>query len=418
MGIPKKKNNINVYENKLNTTGRDVTNNRQKLLDRITKSDTYLPDSIMHDDLDVGMLDFIKNNFVIVSDGEQIPVLPKILTIQRWSEIKANWSFSDEDGNIKLPFIAVVRKPDVQVGTHPQGQRNIPVQKTFHYATVQTWNGTQMGADIYKIPQPIAIDLTYEIVIVCNKFRELNKMNKVAMQLFSSRQAYTSIKGHYIPILLENISDNSPIDSIDGRRFYLQTYTMILLGLLLDSDEFEVKPAMNRFLMMTELADTQKFEKKVINKNLNIKVVNIVSVGNQLTYSVGEAMTELFHVAINGLKQEKDIDYYHVIGTSKITFVTAPLESSVITITYYKNKSLLLTDSFGKVLNYTTDNFIYEGTSLTFTTTFSISTVITLDINGLIETEGADGYLVTGTKNVTLNYEPVIGSRIGISYLY
>jgi hypothetical protein len=35
-----------------------------------------------------------------------------------------------------------------------------------------------MGADIYKMPQPVAIDMSYEIVFVCNKLRELNKFNK------------------------------------------------------------------------------------------------------------------------------------------------------------------------------------------------------------------------------------------------
>ena len=30
--------------------------------------------------------------------------------------------------------------------------------------------------------------------------RELNQFNKTIMQKFSSRQAYTFVKGHYIPI--------------------------------------------------------------------------------------------------------------------------------------------------------------------------------------------------------------------------
>lgn len=418
MGIPKRKNNINVYENKLTTIGEDVINNRQRLLDNITKSDSFLPDSILHDDLDLGMLNFIKENFIIVSDGEQIPVLPKIFTIQRWAEISSNWNLSDEDGNIKLPFIAVIRKPDVQIGTHPAGQRVIPVQKTFHYATVRTWDGNQMGADVYKIPQPIAIDITYDVIIVCNQFRDLNRMNKITMQKFSSRQAYTTIKGHYIPILLENVTDNSPIETIENRRFYIQTYQMIMLGLILDSNDFEVKPAMNRFLMMTEIIDEKKVNKKVINKNLNIKTSKFIGDGNQTTFSVGEAMTDLFIVSINGIQQEKNINYYHIAGTSKVTFTTPPQQGSVVVITYYKNKSLLLTDTYGKVLYFKTDKFIYDGSTLSFQTEFQISTVLSLDINGLIEDEGLDGYQVTGTKEVTLNYEPVVGSHIGISYLY
>ena len=57
MGIPKRKTNISIYHEK------ELTNRRQELLDNITKSDTYLPDSILHDDLDRGMLDYVKENF-------------------------------------------------------------------------------------------------------------------------------------------------------------------------------------------------------------------------------------------------------------------------------------------------------------------------------------------------------------------
>jgi hypothetical protein len=200
----------------------------------------------------MGMLEFVKSNFIINSDGEKIPIIPKILTIQRWAEFSNNWEFSDEDGNMQLPFIAVIRKPDVQPGTNPITQRTIPDRKTFYYASVPTWNGTQMGADIYKIPQPVAVDITYEVTIVCNKFRDLNRFNKIVLQKFSSRQAYTTVKGHYIPIILDTIDDSTPMDTIDGRRFYIQNYKFTMLGFLIDKEEFEVKPAISRFFLMNE----------------------------------------------------------------------------------------------------------------------------------------------------------------------
>ena len=81
MGIPKRKNMINVYGNKDTYEGEHIGKRRQELLDKITKSDSFLPDSILHDDLDKGMLDYIKETFKVVSDGVQIPVIEKILTI-------------------------------------------------------------------------------------------------------------------------------------------------------------------------------------------------------------------------------------------------------------------------------------------------------------------------------------------------
>jgi hypothetical protein len=182
MGMPRKKNNIDVYGGNEYYQGKQLTERRQELLDRITKSDSYLPDSILHDDLDKGMLDYIKDNFKITSDGKQIPIINKILTIQRWGEFTQNWSFSDDDGNAQLPFIATIRKPDVQFGTNPSVQRTVPDRHQFYYASVPTWNGTTMGADVYKIPQPIAVDISYEVTIVCGKFRDLNKFNKKVLQ--------------------------------------------------------------------------------------------------------------------------------------------------------------------------------------------------------------------------------------------
>lgn len=417
MGVPKRKNNIDVYGGKEYYQGKQLMDRRQELLDRITKSDSYLPDSILHDDLDGGLLDFVKKNFVVVSDGQKIPVISKILTIQRWGEFSNNWEFSDEDGNVKVPFVAVIRKPDVQPGTNPMIQRTIPDRSTFYYASVPTWNGSQMGADIYKMPQPVAVDISYEVTIVCNKFRDLNKFSKIVLQKFSARQAYTTVKGHYIPIILDSIDDNTPMETLDGRRFYIQNYKFTMLGFLIDSEEFEVKPAVSRFLLMTEFIKSNNFSKKFINKRIEITIVNFTADGMQTAFSVGETIRTLFYVAVNGLIHQRDVDYFHVAGTSKITFVSPPLEGSIITIAYYKGKNDVFIDSYGKPVFVATEYFVYNGSSLSFNVINEISDIVSLDINGLVEEEGI-GFDITDTTEVSLNFSPVVGSKIGITYLY
>jgi hypothetical protein len=416
MGLPKRKNNIDVYGGKEYYQGKQIVDRRQELLDNITKSDTYLPDSILHDDLDMGMLDFVKKNFVVISDGEKIPVIDKILTVQRWSEFTNNWEFSDEDGNVKLPFISVIRKPDVQPGTNPATQRTIPDRQTFYYSSVATWNGNQKGADIYKIPQPVAIDISFEVTIICNKFRDLNRFNKIVLQKFSSRQAYTTIKGHYIPIILESVDDNTPMNLLDGRRFYLQNYKFTMLGFLIDSEEFEVKPAISRLLLMTEFSSGQNVKKKFIPKKfMEISVVNVVADGMQTQFSVGESIGILFNVAVNGLLQEQGVDYYHIPTTSKITFVSPPYEGSVVTISYYKGRGLI-TDPYGSIFQVSMEYFTFTG-STTFSTINEIVDIISLDINGLLQEEGV-GFQLLGGNDVMLNYSPSFESRIGITYLH
>ena len=419
MGIPKRKNMINVYGKKDTYQGEHVGKRRQELLDMITKSDSFLPDSILHDDLDKGMLDYVKKTFMVVSDGTQIPIIEKILTIQRWGEFTANWEFSDGDGNVKLPFIAIIRKPDVQFGTNPSIQRTIPERHQFHYATVPTWDGTAMGADIYKIPQPIPCDITYDITIVCNKFRDLNKFNKIVLQHFTSRQAYTKVKGHYIPIVLNSIEDNTPMETMDGRRFYMQTYKFIMLGFLIDSDEFEVKPAISRAFLVNESLGGATFKKRYIAKTIDVVISTIVAGENQTMFTVGESINVLFNVAINGIVQEKDVHYRHLGGTSNIIFDLAgtPSMGDVVTVNYYKGKNDKMYDQFGNELQVGRETFTYNGNDLSFTLSQKINTVISIATNGLIEFE-EENYQLTDKNEVTLTGAPVNGSRIDFVYLY
>ena len=134
-------------------------------------------------------------------------------------------------------------------------------------------------------------------------------------------------------------------------------------------------------------------------------------------FSVGESIGILYNVTLNGLVQDKNIDYYHISSTSKITFVQAPYEGDTITIRYSRGKNNVFIDSYGKPVYVANENFIYDGSSLTFTLINGISDIITLDINGLVEEEGS-GYDITGVKQVTLLYPPVVGSRVGITYLH
>jgi hypothetical protein len=419
MGIPKRKNMINVYGSKDTYYGENVPKRREELLDMITKSDSFLPDSILHDDLDKGMLDYVKDTFKVISDGIQIPIIEKILTIQRWGEFSNNWEFSDTDGNVKLPFIAIIRKPDVQFGTNPSVQRTIPDRHQFHYATVPTWNGNSMGADIYKIPQPIACDITYEVTIVCNKFRDLNKFNKIVLQHFSSRQSYTQVKGHYVPIILDTIEDNTPMETIDGRRFYMQTYKFTMLGFLIDSDEFEVKPAISRAFLVNESLGGNSFTKKYMGKTVDVTLSTIIANGTSTTYSVGENITVLFNVSINGIVQEKDVHYTHshLGGLSNINFNGTPLQGDVIVVSYYKGKNNKMYDQYGNELQVGRETYTYDGVFLTFELLNNISSIISVTTNGLIE-YGDEGYQIISSNQITLTSAPVNGAKMDFVYLY
>ena len=239
---------------------------REQLLEYINADGTYLPKSVLHADLDGGMLDFVKTDLQVVTAGKIVPMLDILITTQNWSQYLETWKFVDLDYNPSPPFITVVRSPEVKYGTNPSLQYTIPNRKQFYYASVPTWNGNEQGMDIYTIPQPVPVDITYSVKIVCNRMRELNELNKIVMQKFSSRQAYTFIKGQYVPIVLNNISDESQL-TMDARKYYIQNYDFTMLGYLIDEDEFEVKPAIQRVTQLMEVETSTRSRRRNSTEN-------------------------------------------------------------------------------------------------------------------------------------------------------
>jgi hypothetical protein len=176
----------------------------------------------------------------------------KIITTQSWSQFTETWDFKDLDNNVSLPFISTVRMPEVKYGTNNAGRANIPVRRQFFYYTVPTWDGQRKGVDVYKIPQPIPVDLTFNVKIFCNRMREVNEFNRIMMRTFTSKQAYCQIKGHYIPLKLEDVTDES-VKDISKRKYYISNYKFLMQGILIDEEEFQVSPAVTRQVSMFEV---------------------------------------------------------------------------------------------------------------------------------------------------------------------
>jgi hypothetical protein len=225
---------------------------REQIKDMITKDGTYLPKSLLHADLDGGFLDFVKEKFNITSEGKTIPVVDILVTTQNWSQFVETWDFQNIDKNVEPPFITVIRNPEVKYGNNPAVMYNIPNRRMYYYMEVPTWDGNRVGADIYKIPQPVPIDIKFTVAIICNRMREANTLNQRVMETFASRQAYQVIKGHYIPIINDGFSDESSLD-LEKRKYYIQKYEFTMMGFLMDENDFEVTPAISRAFQIYEV---------------------------------------------------------------------------------------------------------------------------------------------------------------------
>jgi hypothetical protein len=159
-----------------------------------------------------------------------------------------------------------------------------------------------------------------------------------------------------------------------------------------------------------------------INRAVNIVTTSFVSNGDETQFSVGENIGTLFSVAINGIAQIQNIDFTHTQFTSKITFLQTLYPNSIITIQYYKGINSVMLDNTGKLIQFRKEEFIYTGSTL-FNLSQSINSLMTVETNGLAEEElveeGDDGgFIIYSDKQIQYLYNPVIGSKISISYFF
>jgi len=270
MAVPKGfRNDLNINPSKIGTL------KREELLADISKDGTFLPRPVSEEDMDESFIDFVNMDLGITIDGEKVPAI--FLTIQRWSEFQKTWSFTDKYKDIQLPFMTIVRKPDIQVGTNQAGLWNIPGDRTYTYLKVPTWDGIRKGMDNYKIPQPTSVDITYEVRLFTNRMKDLNKLNTKVHKKFQSRQAYIRVKGHPMPVHLESVGDESKIDDFENRKFYVQLFEMKLLGYIMDAEDFEVIPTLNRVYTFFELDETKVYHNVIFDPIVR---------GNSITYTI------------------------------------------------------------------------------------------------------------------------------------
>lgn len=271
MSLPKNKKNIHLFPIREGIHGLDgrmpyeyadywQDNERvEQIFQDIQKGRGYFPQSVLHEDHDKTFIEFIKTDCKLVTtvpdpkrriiQKKDVPVF--FLNIQRWKEFTQTWQLMDNKQVVSMPFITIVRKLDV--GKDEKSANTIPVRRLFPYQYVPTWDGNKKGVDIYKIPQPIPITMTFEVRLFSTKIRDLNKFNKILLKQFASLQHYINVNGHYTELKLDSVGDESQIDTVDERKFYIQPYTIKLNGYLLDNEEFEVKPAINRIFTVTEV---------------------------------------------------------------------------------------------------------------------------------------------------------------------
>lgn len=230
-----------VYKNTLNLRGKAYGQERRKnLAKEILKDSTPLPKTLLYKDIDKAFSEWVEKDLHITFEGEVIPTM-SLYSNQRFSEYMQTWEGVDEKKNIILNFKAITRENNPKLGTIVGQSKNIPGEHSVLMKTVEAFDKNNRKYYIdYRLKQPTAIDFIYTVSLVTNKYELLNEFNLIMNDKFKAIQCYIRPNDHFIPMILNDISDESEY-SIDNRQYYSQTYNITVKAYIITEDDYIIE---------------------------------------------------------------------------------------------------------------------------------------------------------------------------------
>ena len=231
------------------------TERRRDMAREILYKETEFPKPLNYDDIDFAFEEFVKES-VAKFENTAYPVFT-LYSNQRFSEYTQNWQHTDEEGNLLLNFVTVNRDNNPKPGSNQGELWNIPGNRyyTMLVKDVLDDNGTE-SYEVYSMKQPYAVDLTYRINFMTSTYENINAFNNHINDLFKARQMYIRPNGHYIPMIVEEVNDETSY-SIDERRFFLQSIGIKVMAYIINKEDFKIEKKPKRIMMFME-GDTKR----------------------------------------------------------------------------------------------------------------------------------------------------------------
>lgn len=200
-----------------------------------------VPKPVEYEDIDRSVIEFFDKSLNINdNEGNKLPLFT-LFSNQRFTEYSQTWEHTDDDGNLLMNFKTINRENSPHWGQLYGGGYSIPGNNRFTLAMREILDDT--GVECYEVTsmsQPLQIDLKYTISVITSRYETLNEFNTKMNQLFSSKQCYIRPNGHYMPMLLENIDDNSDY-TINERKFFIQSAIVSVMGYVIPKDDIKIE---------------------------------------------------------------------------------------------------------------------------------------------------------------------------------
>lgn len=214
----------------------DPHERRENLYKEVLKDSTPLPNTLEYVDIDIAFKEWVEKDLAVNFEDKELPTIA-LFSSQRFSEYMESWQNSDDQKNMLMNFKVVTRENNPQTGTLHGGNMNIPGERTYlmKRCVMEDKNGRPYIMD-YRMRQPYCVDLIYTVSVVTNKYQLLNEFNEMLNKKFCAIQCYIRPNGHYLPMKLENISDESEY-SMDDRQFFSQSFEIRVMAYVIESED-------------------------------------------------------------------------------------------------------------------------------------------------------------------------------------
>ena len=213
---------------------------RKNLAKEIVKDSTPLPKPLEYEDIDKEFNKWVKEELYLSFEGKELPTF-SLYSNQRFSEFLQSWDEVDEQKNLIVNFKTVTRESNPKQGSIIGQTRNIPGEHYILMKRVEAYDKSNRKYYIdYKVKQPFSVDLIYTVSLVTNKYELLNDFNIMMNDKFKSINCYIRPNGHFIPMKINDISDESEYD-INDRTYYSQSFSITVMAYIMPKDSFKIE---------------------------------------------------------------------------------------------------------------------------------------------------------------------------------
>ena len=206
------------------------------------------PLTVEYKDIDESFKEWVENDLDLSYDGKKLPTF-RLFSNQRINEYAQSWQHLDETGNLLMNFKTITRENNPKHGENQGSSYNIPGDRDYPMFMVPVLqeNG-QQAYDMYSMKQPFCVDIIYTVALVTNKYELLNEINQMVLNKFKSINCYIAPNNHFMPMVLENISDESEYN-LNDVKYYSQSFQIKIKAYIITKNDYKVTKLPSRVIV-------------------------------------------------------------------------------------------------------------------------------------------------------------------------